>query len=173
MSIDPIIAAFDELPNSQLLTAKQLALIMSETEIALKHRRSRGEPPPWKSTGANKIRYEVGEYRKWVLGLDQGNTLKARKEKKDAILGLDEPIQKGGNRSKQTTFQDFIATGKAKDEWPIAHVGMNKHPIDFFQSLRMDLDDSDDCSWITLEQYLIDLKRSLQQTVNIQSRDTI
>ena len=55
----------DNLPDSYMLTAPQMAAIVGVSPGSLLRLRQRGEGPPYKKLGAS-VRYPLGEYRKWV-----------------------------------------------------------------------------------------------------------
>jgi len=164
---DPLLLAFDKLPEHQLLTASQVATVLQVSGRWLEERRAKGEPPPWMEVGKRMVRYAAGPLRSWLRGQLQtapASSHEASQRRAADIAGLDEPILRGGRRKKpqQSSFNAFLAHALPDHEWPFALVGSHQRPVDFIEALTMELDDEVSCVWLTLGDYLTKLRDAAQ-----------
>ena len=101
---DPLLAAFDQLPDSQHLTTKQVAALLQVSPKWLGARRAIGKSPPWVGLGQMHVRYMVGPLRAWLLANQENapaSSFERTQRERDRILGLDEEIIRSGRRRKK------------------------------------------------------------------------
>lgn len=164
---DPILLAFDALPESKLLHQDQVALLLECKTRWLEEQRSQGAPPPYVQLGGRMVRYAVGPLRTWLRKVvaDAPASPTARRAKDDAAtLGYDEPLMRSGRRAKPLpapTLGLFVATAQSADQWPFVLRAPYGRPVDFIDALLLDSHDDDISVWLTLDDYGKQLTRSL------------
>ena len=165
LSQDPLLDALDKLSEIQPLTPKQVAMILQCSNRWLEDQRAGNKPPPWYLLGDRMVRYAAGPLRDYLRGLMSGPsrpTSEITKARVELDIGLDEPMFRGGRKkANQSTFTGFLSTGRMTDEWPFAFIGDYRRPVDFIATLELDFDVDHDCAWLTLKDYLIQLKHAV------------
>lgn len=165
---DPLLLAFDALPESKLLHQDQVALLLECKTRWLEEQRSQGAPPPYVQLGGRMVRYAVGPLRTWLKKVvaDAPASPTDRRAKDDAAtLGYDEPLLRSGRRAKPLpapTMGLFVATAQSADRWPFVLRAPYGRPVDFINALQLDSHDDDISVWLTLDDYSRQLTRSLE-----------
>lgn len=99
---DPLLAAFDQLPDDQHLTTKQVASLLQVSTSWLEAQRAMGKLPPWVALGSHLTRYAVGPLRKWLQARRDNtpaSTYAWTRQEKERIIGLnDETVRRGQRR---------------------------------------------------------------------------
>jgi len=126
----------DIAPEVQLIPA-QAAMLLGIGLDQLKKDREEGNPPPSVKQGG-AYRYRIGDVRDY---------LKSQKVFKNSNEAITEKMR------RLESYSGFMSNAQLDDQWPFAIVGGK--PIDFFESLGVDLDENEDhCQWLTLLEYL-------------------
>jgi hypothetical protein len=143
LTADPFLRTLEGRDDSQPLTIGLTAGFLIVSTTVLSQWRTAGKrPPDWYGKG-KRIRYSLGELRRYVRGeletaarlhpLTPSATPSPPLEKTTAteqvrqiaggdavdVFGLNEPILRGGRRRKvnQDTFAQFLSMGAPDDEW--------------------------------------------------------
>ena len=136
-----------ELDDLVQLLPSQVILLTGLSEDQL-HDRKRMRPPlppfPSQRKPGASLWYSMGSIREYLDWLK-----KEQKFNKD--IG-----RRRGDFVAYPTFIDWLSTGKISDTWPMAIVGKQQRPIDFWATVRGDVKmaRSDTCEWLTLSDYL-------------------
>ena len=133
-------------------------MLLGRSTDQLAEDRKVGNPPPFKKDGGS-IRYRLGSVRDHMFGSPEyNNTTQAR-------LSIER--SKLGSFSKLT---DWEAYAKPADLWPFL-IRIGQKPIDFWESLTLgaDLSDDDQCVLINLDEYRILCSDSSQSPERDQS----
>ena len=147
-----------ELSDELWLIAAQVGMLLGRSTDQLAEDRKVGNPPPFKKDGGS-IRYRLGSVRDHMFGSPEyNNTTQAR-------LSIER--SKLGSFSKLT---DWEAYAKPADLWPFL-IRIGQKPIDFWESLTLgaDLSDDDQCVLINLDEYRILCSDSSQSPERDQS----
>lgn len=141
----------DLIPEIQLIPA-QVEMLLGIGSDQLKQDREDGKPPPFVKQGG-VFRYRLGDVRDYLKSKPVfNNTAQAMAEKMREI----------------ESYSSFMSNAQLDDQWPFAIVGGK--PIDFFESLGVQLDENEDhCEWLTLLEYLD--KRKAYGQIEIAKRE--
>lgn len=128
-----------------LITTAQAAMLLGCAVSGMAERKRSGRPPaPRQPDGrGTKVSYVLGEVLAARRSAPALGNVAARKIQQDHIRGF-------------PTFTAFMAAGHLTDRWPFAIV--DGRPVDFFHSLRIASFDHDRCAWLSLNQYLEQLR---------------
>lgn len=167
---DPFLEAFDRLPDSQLLKEQQVAALTQISADWFQKRRAQGRTPPfWVAPTPDLIRYPVGPLRSWLATLMKESAAAAEPDpmptpiladprerlSKEEMAALQLPTLKGGRRkASQSSFSSFLQHAAPTDEWLFELVGPFGRPVDFAESLALDLPDGEACEWLKLFEYV-------------------
>jgi hypothetical protein len=129
------------------ITTAQAAMLLGCAISGMAERKRSGRPPPPRQPDGRgtKVSYVLGEVLAARRSAPAPSNAVARKAQQDYVRGF-------------PTFATFLSRGHLSDQWPFAIV--QGRPMDIIASLRMDLSDDDRCLWLTLGQYLDELKTS-------------
>jgi hypothetical protein len=134
-----------DLDPELLITTAQAAMLLGCAVSGMAERKRSGRPPPPRQPDGrgSKVSYVLGEVLAARRSAPAPSNAKGRKAQQDHIRGF-------------PTFAAFLAEGHLPDQWPFAIV--KGRPVDFIASLSMGLDNGNDCVWLTLGQYVDQLK---------------
>lgn len=129
------------------ITTAQAAMLLGCAVSGMAERKRSGRPPPPRQPDGRgtKVSYVLGEVLAARRSVPALSNVAAKKAQQDHIRGF-------------STFAAFLADGHLSDQWPFAIV--QGRPVDLIASLTMNLSDEDRCLWLTLGQYLDELKTS-------------
>jgi hypothetical protein len=134
------------------LLPSQVILLTGLSEDQLRDRKRMRPPlPPFPSQrkpGAS-VWYSIGSIREYLGWL-------TKEQKFNKEIG-----RRRGDFAAYPTFVDWLNTGKISDLWPMAIVGRQERPVDFWATVRGDVKmaRSDTCEWMTLGNYLSRMMR--------------
>ena len=132
------------LSDELLLIASQVGMLLARSPDQLAEDRKVGNPPPFKKIGGS-VFYRLGTVRDLIFNSPAfNNTTQAR---------LYVERNKFGSISN---LQEWKAHAKPADLWPFL-IRIGQKPIDFWESLTLgaDLSDDDQCVLINLDEYRI------------------
>lgn len=143
-----------------LITTAQAAMLLGCAVSGMAERKRSGRPPPPRQPEGRgtKVSYVLGEVLAARRSAPALSNVAARKAQQDHIRGF-------------PAFAAFLAEGHLTDQWPFAIV--DGRPVDFIATLGMSLEESGDCLWLTLGQYLDRLKSAAEQTQVAASREAM
>ncbi|TDK26184.1 hypothetical protein E2F46_06190 [Luteimonas aestuarii] len=136
-----------ELDPELLITTAQAAMLLGCAVSGMAERKRSGRPPLPRQPGGRgtKVSYLLGEVLAARRSAAAPSNVAAKKAQQDHVRGF-------------STFTSFLAEGYLLDQWPF--VIARGRPVDFIGSLAMGLSDENSCLWLTLGQYLDELKLS-------------
>ena len=149
------------LADEALVLPQQMIILTGLSVASLKERmRTRPPKPPIpepREKPGQAVWYSMGEvrrYRQWV----------AEEQRLNVVTGL----RRGGFAS----FADWVNRGKPTDPWPIASLGPQKRPVDFWATLRGEvrMSRTDDCLWMTLAEFLHQRSQIINQEIERQDQ---
>lgn len=134
-----------DLDPELLITTAQAAMLLGCAVSGMAERKRSGRPPPPRQPEGRgtKVSYVLGEVLAARRSAPALSNVAARRAQQDHIRGF-------------PTFAAFLVEGHLSDQWPFAIV--QGRPVDLIASLTMRLSDEDRCLWLTLGQYLDELK---------------
>jgi hypothetical protein len=130
-----VLEKLDVLSGDIQLIPPQVEMILGVGAEQLKDNRKEGRPPKFVMEGG-AIRYRVEDVRKYL------------RDKKVLSNTAESFVEK---LRIQRDFSAFMSEATLDDQYPFTIV--NGKPIDFFESLGIQLDDETRCDWLSLKDY--------------------
>lgn len=134
-----------DLDPELLITTAQAAMLLGCAVSGMAERKRSGRPPLARQPEGpgTKVSYLLGEVLEARRASPAPVNLKAKKAQQDHIRGF-------------PTFASFLAEAHLTHQWPFAIIKVR--PVDFITSLHMSLSENEKCEWLSLGQYLDQLK---------------
>jgi hypothetical protein len=132
------------------ITEEEAAVLMATTREGMRTRRRDGHPPPFTQ---KKPRADV----RYLLG----DVLEARQlHKRTSTHEVHAAHQR--EMVSSLSFADFLQQAGPDDEWGFVRCGPLRRPVNFFDALRLPLDERHGVAWLTMAEFLKELSEAVE-----------